>query len=247
MIVVLKMGQNLRALRQTKNLTQEELAEAIGVSPQAISRWENDVALPDVARLPGMADFFDVSVDELMGRDSEDRKRRVWEIGSQSQELRGQGDLAGSEMILRDGLRQYPAEESLLSELALTLNLMGGEAQLEEAVKLSQRILAHSTNLKLRSTTAANLCVLYQRTGQKAEALALANTMPHVYESREWNCAVAEGSEQALEEMLRFTLAAMAKCILQRDEPGMLLAQGLSQPLPLWQESMKHITRFLSR
>ena len=77
MIVVLKMGRNLRVLRQTKDLTQEELAEAIGVSPQAISRWENDVALPDVARLPGMADFFDVSVDELMGRDSEDRKRRV--------------------------------------------------------------------------------------------------------------------------------------------------------------------------
>lgn len=247
MIVVLKMGQNLRALRQTKDLTQEELAEAIGVSPQAISRWENDVALPDVARLPGMADFFDVTLDELVGRDSEDRKRRVWEICGQSQELRGKGDLLGSEILLRDGLRQYPAEESLLSELALTLNLMGGGEHLEEAIKLSRRILAHSTNLKLRSTTAANLCLLYQRTGQKSEALALANTMPHVYESREWNRALAEGSDQALEELLQFTLAALAKRIALREEPGMLLAQGLSYPLPHWRDSINRISQYLSR
>ena len=247
MIVVLKMGRNLRVLRQTKDLTQEELAEAIGVSPQAISRWENDVALPDITLLPGLADFFDVTLDELMGREVQRRKQQIWELCSRSQKARGRGDLLLSERILREGLQRFPGEESISSELALTLTLLGGELRIQEAVRLAQCVLEFSHDLKLRATTTANLCLLYRLMGQTVEAVALAGTMPHVYESREWNCAVAEGSEQALEEMLQFTLAAMAKCILQWDEPGMLLAQGLSQPLPPWQESMKHITRFLSR
>lgn len=56
-----------KALRKEKGLTQEQLGAVLGVSAQAISRWENEVSLPDVTSLPTIAAFFDVSVDTLLG------------------------------------------------------------------------------------------------------------------------------------------------------------------------------------
>ncbi len=56
-----------RALRKERDLTQQQISEVLGVSPQAISRWENSSALPDIAMLPAIAAYFEVSVDVLLG------------------------------------------------------------------------------------------------------------------------------------------------------------------------------------
>lgn len=61
------LGKRIAALRKAKGLTQEQLAEKVGVSAQAVSKWENDVSCPDITLLPLLADLFDVSVDELLG------------------------------------------------------------------------------------------------------------------------------------------------------------------------------------
>lgn len=62
------MGENIRTYRQKKHLTQEQLGDLIGVSAQAVSKWENDNALPDTALLPALANALDVSLDSLFGR-----------------------------------------------------------------------------------------------------------------------------------------------------------------------------------
>ncbi len=56
-----------KALRKDKKLTQEQIAEILGVSPQAISRWENATSYPDITQLPNIALYFETSVDELLG------------------------------------------------------------------------------------------------------------------------------------------------------------------------------------
>lgn len=61
------LGKRIARLRKEKGLTQEQLAEKVGVSAQAVSKWENDVSCPDITLLPLLADLFDVSVDELLG------------------------------------------------------------------------------------------------------------------------------------------------------------------------------------
>ena len=60
------IGTNIKRLRLNKGVTQEELGETLGVSSQAVSKWENKSALPDVMILPKLADYFGVSIDELM-------------------------------------------------------------------------------------------------------------------------------------------------------------------------------------
>ena len=60
------IGKNIKDLRMRAKLTQEELAEKLGVSPQAVSKWENNQTCPDIALLPKLAQLLGVSVDELL-------------------------------------------------------------------------------------------------------------------------------------------------------------------------------------
>lgn len=61
------IGENIKRLRQNKGVTQELLGEVLGISGQAVSKWENESALPDIMILPKLADYFGISIDELMG------------------------------------------------------------------------------------------------------------------------------------------------------------------------------------
>lgn len=63
----MSIGNNIKRLRQNKGVTQEQLGEALGVSSQAVSKWENESALPDILTLPKLADYFGITIDEVMG------------------------------------------------------------------------------------------------------------------------------------------------------------------------------------
>ena len=60
------IGKRIAFLRKEKGLTQEELANQMGVSPQAVSKWENDQTCPDISALPRLARLLGVTVDELL-------------------------------------------------------------------------------------------------------------------------------------------------------------------------------------
>ena len=60
------IGKRIAALRREKELKQDELAEKLGVSPQAVSKWENDQTCPDISLLPLLAKTLGVTVDELL-------------------------------------------------------------------------------------------------------------------------------------------------------------------------------------
>lgn len=61
------LGTNIKRLRQNKGITQEQLGDVLNVSSQAVSKWENESALPDIMILPELAEYFGISIDELMG------------------------------------------------------------------------------------------------------------------------------------------------------------------------------------
>lgn len=65
-VAVMNIGKNISALRKEKGITQEELANELGVSAQAVSKWENNSSCPDVSLLTVIADYFGVSVDALL-------------------------------------------------------------------------------------------------------------------------------------------------------------------------------------
>ena len=72
------LGKRIALLRRQKELIQEELAQSLGVSPQAVSKWENDQTCPDISLLPALAKLLGVSVDELLsGKDPAEAAVRV--------------------------------------------------------------------------------------------------------------------------------------------------------------------------
>ncbi len=61
------IGKNIKKLRSAKNITQEQLAERLHISNQAVSKWEKELASPDISLLPLLADYFGITMDELFG------------------------------------------------------------------------------------------------------------------------------------------------------------------------------------
>jgi len=59
------IGENIKKLRSEKQVTQEQLADHLCISYQAVSKWENNVTTPDIFLLPAIAEYFEVSIDEL--------------------------------------------------------------------------------------------------------------------------------------------------------------------------------------
>ena len=63
------LGEQITVLRSDRNMTQEDLAEKIGVSRQAVTKWEANESTPELAKIIALADFFGISLDKLVGRD----------------------------------------------------------------------------------------------------------------------------------------------------------------------------------
>ena len=68
----MNIGKNIAVLRKSKGITQEALADELGVSPQAVSKWENNSSCPDISLLTDIAKFFCVTVDELLSLNEEE-------------------------------------------------------------------------------------------------------------------------------------------------------------------------------
>ncbi len=61
----LNLGKRICEYRKNLGMTQEELSQRLGVTPQAVSKWENEVSCPDIMLLPDLADIFEITIDEL--------------------------------------------------------------------------------------------------------------------------------------------------------------------------------------
>lgn len=181
------IGTNLRKLRLKKGLTQEQVAEVLGVSPQAISRWENDTAYPDITLLPGLAIFYNTSVDAIVGMDELRKEETLCRIHTQINELVIAGKPDEAIGLIRESLKTYPGDYGLTMSLGETLaHKTDDPAATREAITIAQRVLStDEVSMKAKSTTAANLLFLYLRSGQMDEARALIRSLPHIWESRE--------------------------------------------------------------
>ncbi len=112
----LKIGESIRRLRHAAHMTQEDFATRMGVSGQAVSRWETGTAYPDIELLPAMADLFGVGLEELMGARPADRERASEACYAHLQSLR---DPAERLDYLRLMHREFPRDRTVMLRIAL--------------------------------------------------------------------------------------------------------------------------------
>lgn len=113
------MGQVIRRLRKERNLTQDELAEQLGVTFQAISKWENDSGMPDISQVIPLAAIFNVSTDVLFGihgsNDAEEVKKIIEQSESKITYPVTRECIKQKYEELQKGMKKYPSNTVLLS------------------------------------------------------------------------------------------------------------------------------------
>ncbi len=112
----LKLSENLKRVRKDKGITQEHLADALGVSFQSVSRWETGAAYPDIEMLPVIAGYFDITVDELLGTAQVGKELRYDEYTLRIKELREQGKEEERIKLLRQMHAEFPDEYEIVCE-----------------------------------------------------------------------------------------------------------------------------------
>ena len=104
----LLIGENIKRMRRERDLTQEEVAAHLGISFQAISKWERADGYPDITMLPALANYFGVSVDELLGMNKIDRRKRYEEINLTWAENNQKGLHGENVELMRRALKDFP-------------------------------------------------------------------------------------------------------------------------------------------
>lgn len=181
--MLLFIGENLKNLRKSRDLTQEEVAEVLNVTAQSVSKWERGETYPDIALLPAMANFFETSTDALIGMDKINDFKNKNSIFIKGHELLRKGEYQAAIELYSEALKIFPNDNWIMSELAMSLALQG--EKLKDAQELCKRVLSGIANEKVHHTTRAALCFIYQKMGEKEQAQLIAQNLPHVRESRE--------------------------------------------------------------
>jgi len=169
----LNIGKAIKRLRREKDITQEELAAAIGVTSQAVSKWEREEGYPDITLLPSIAGFFGVSVDTVCGLDAEREKEEIEKIKAEAFQYDDYGEKV---KVLRKGLERFPHSFDLQIELAYALlGLRDNDRQkhFEESVRIHEHILEKCTDQRIRNIAQANICTAYNWVGDKEKAKKL--------------------------------------------------------------------------
>ena len=222
----LNLGQKIRELRRRDGRTQEALADAIGVTSQAVSRWEANGGYPDMEMIPSIANYFGVSIDELFGYNNE-RSKRIDELVSKIDYMNFQNngvDINIDECIAlaRDAMVEFPGNEKIMLCLASVLYNAGyvryGEYHLgdeegynvydverhrtyvewKEAISLYEKLLKTMEEGEPRQRAVRDLTQLYLNTGEHTKALEIIETAPNIYGSREFLKANAtDGKKRA--------------------------------------------------
>ena len=173
---------NLKKYRIQKELSQEDVAEFLGITAQSVSKWERGESYPDITLLPALANIFETSVDLLLGMDTIRAEQTRLDIHKKAISFQRSGDYDMAEKTYREALLIYPNKPGMILGLASTLALKG---ETEEAIELMERGLPISINEKQKATMRATLCFLYLKSGREDKANKLASQLPHMRESRE--------------------------------------------------------------
>ena len=118
---MLKIGENLKKFRLKQGLTQEKFADVLGVSAQAVSRWENGATYPDITLLPTIASYFNISIDQIIGFDTKQKEENIKAILKENRIYHNNGETAKSIELLRKAITDFPNESRLLYCLAQSL------------------------------------------------------------------------------------------------------------------------------
>lgn len=173
----MNIGNKIKELRKARGITQEELANSIGISFQAISKWENNIALPDITLAPKLASYFCCSMDELFDFSLQKNDDEIMKIVYEAYEFR-ESDPQKSREILEKGLENYPENEILLNNLLYVLNYSENP---DETIKIAGNLIDKAKFSDVKYDALRFLAYAYKAKGDLKSAEAAIEQIPEIY------------------------------------------------------------------
>lgn len=201
--MTVKIGKRIKELRKKYDVTQDRLADVLGVTSQAVSKWENETGYPDIEYITPIANFFNVTIDELFGHDNAEKVRKVEEYCKKHDDMELEWMPVDERIgVIRQALAEYPGEEKLLVRLATALWYKWQEGDFysytmvdgkvvsdpekyraregwEEPVKIMEELLATSVDDEIRAGCRDILPYIYGAIGEKEKVYKIADYCPN--------------------------------------------------------------------
>lgn len=173
----MNIGNKIRELRKQRGITQEQLAESIGISFQAVSKWENNIALPDITLVPVLASYFGVSMDELFDFNLKEIEHAVMIITEKAYQYR-ESNPAESRRILEEGLKKYPENDILLNNLLYVLDY---SVKPDETIAIASKLIEKTNQNDVKYDALRFLAYAYKAKGDLESAEAAIEQIPEIY------------------------------------------------------------------
>lgn len=212
----MKLGEKIKFYRKQKNISQEVFANYLGVSFQAVSKWECGSTMPDVTLIPAIASFFGVSTDELFDFNLLEMEKQVEAICHEAYQYRF-SDSAESERILREGLQRFPGNDIILNNLLYTLDY---QTRADEVITLCKTLIASTKDDSVKYDAARILASCYKENGQNDLVKPTLEIIPEIYFSKlELMASLLDGDDS-------YEAAQKQKNIAAEDVIDMLIIAG---------------------
>lgn len=215
-----RFSNNFRELRKYHELTQEQIAETLGVSSQAISKWECGTSYPDIEMLPIIANVFKVSTDYLLGVDITKQENEIADIIAESKKLCNNKQFSEAVTLLRNALIQYPSNCEIMYWLAWNLRgtIKEHPEHEQEAINIYRKILNISKDSELLSRVTRDLAYCYCTLDDIQTARAYIDMLPSFEVCREYSLGrinVLAGKElaKALQDNIHMYATAIKECL----------------------------------
>ncbi|MBO5938000.1 MAG: helix-turn-helix transcriptional regulator [Clostridia bacterium] len=184
----INMKEKLRALRQQKNITQEALANHLGITPQSVGKWERGEGFPDITLLPKIAFYFNVTVDELLCVDQVRIEETITEYKRQAAIYLNNGDTDKNLELWEKAYAEFPNDCRVIEQLMYAINRKAEypcpKDKADRIISLGEELLQKSTDSMQREHAVQCLCYTYDGIDSE-KALYYANMGGSMHITRE--------------------------------------------------------------
>lgn len=171
------IGKRIKELRTERKMTQEQLADLVGVSFQAVSKWENGIALPDITLVPRLARIFGVTTDELLAYDQAEIRSEI-ELCVNEARKYIETDFDTGRKLLEEALQKYPENDVLLNNLLYFLNY---SASPDDTIAVALKLINRTADSSIRYDALRFLAYAYHAKGDTEAAAAALEQLPEIY------------------------------------------------------------------
>jgi transcriptional regulator with XRE-family HTH domain len=176
-VMIIAIGNKIKQLRKLKGITQEQLADRIGISFQAVSKWENNTALPDITLVPALANIFGVSIDELFEYNLKQLQEKIKAICDEAC-IHRESNPKYARTIIENGLKSYPDNDILLNNLLYVLNY---SEEPDATIRIASKLASETNDDSVKYDALRFLAYAYNAKGENDSAIAAIEQIPELY------------------------------------------------------------------